>query len=77
MPEINPSKNDRVGDDLHEDPQPNPDGKTDTSDTLVPPLSEPSTTSAAHLRGPQPRRQRKARRPERMMSVEPSPEEAT
>jgi hypothetical protein len=42
MPEINPSKNDRVGDDPREDPQANAHGKIDTSDTLVPPLSEPS-----------------------------------
>jgi hypothetical protein len=42
MPEINPSKNDHAGNDLHDDPQPTPDGKIDTSDTLVPPLSEPS-----------------------------------
>jgi len=41
MTEMNPPKDDRVGNDPHEDPQRNPDGKVDTSDSLVPPLSEP------------------------------------
>ena len=37
---INEPKQDRIGNDFHEGPNPNPGGTVDTGDSLVPPYEE-------------------------------------
>ena len=38
--EINPPKSDRIGNDCHEGPNPNPGGTIDTGDELIPPYEK-------------------------------------
>lgn len=66
MTQINPPKNDRIGNDYREGPNPNPGGEIDTGDSMIPPYDD-------RAKG----RNERADGVERMLSGEPAPQEAT
>jgi hypothetical protein len=65
MPDINPPKSDRVGNDFHTGPNPNPGGTIDTADSLVPPYDDRNKGRNERSEGP-----------ERMLNGEAPPKEA-
>jgi hypothetical protein len=51
MPDVNAPKQDRIGNDYREGPNPNPGGEIDTGDSLIPPYDGRTTSETANDAG--------------------------